>query len=160
MIVAGFADGHTAFLVRAALARLQRKLSLPASDLAVITRAKRNEVNLQQIIDLGDGAEAHEMFWRALVNLHFAVDDATDRVGMHAPARLAEIGIDTAFRHRVAEVVQPGTSALFVMVREPSTREGVLAVLRGFQGEIARTTLTGNDRDVWERAVLAHRRVD
>ncbi|MGB6850044.1 MAG: DUF1269 domain-containing protein [Thermoanaerobaculia bacterium] len=153
MIVAGFADGHTAFLARAALARLQSKLSLPASDLAVITRAIDDYVSLQQIIDLGDETESHEMFWRALVNLLFAGDDSTDTFGEHATARLAEIGIDTTFRRRVTKIIEPETAAVLVLVSEPSTRDGVLAVLRGSRGEIARTTLVGDDRETWERAV-------
>ena len=39
LIVAEFDDAHTAFLARAALARLQRELPLPGHDVAVVTRA-------------------------------------------------------------------------------------------------------------------------
>ena len=59
LIVAGFDDAHTAFLARAALARLQKKLSLPGHDLAVITRECENDVILQQVINLGDRMGSH-----------------------------------------------------------------------------------------------------
>jgi uncharacterized membrane protein len=39
-------------------------------------------------------------------------------------------------------------------------RDKVLGVLHGFQGEIARTELTGDDREMWRRTLLGTRQME
>jgi len=68
---------------------------------------------------------------------------------------LVAIGIDAAFRSHVAEQIWADTSALLVLTTRPVTRDKVLGVLRGFRGEIMRTELTGDDREMWRRTLLA-----
>ena len=54
LIVAGFDDAHTAFLARAALARLQTKLSLPMHDLALVSRDEAGRVSLSEAAFIAD----------------------------------------------------------------------------------------------------------
>ena len=70
LIVAGFGDAHTAFLARAALARLQGELSLPGHDLALMTREAGGEIALQEAIGLGGERETPPTFWKTLVSLN------------------------------------------------------------------------------------------
>jgi uncharacterized membrane protein len=154
LIVAGFDDAHTAFLARATLARLQRELSLPGHDLAVVTREEGGEISLREAIGLSGEREMHTTFWKTLVNLLLAPGPSTGVGGDATSAELAKIGVDAAFRNRLAEQVRAETSALLVLSTGPVTRDKVLGVLRGFHGEIMRTELTGEDREVWRRALL------
>ena len=154
LIAAGFDDGHTAFLARAALARLQTELPLPGHDLALVTWAEGGEIALQEAIDLSGERKMPPTFWKTLVNLILAPGPSMGASGDARSAKLAAIGIDATFRSRLAEQVQAETSALFVLVTGPAIRDQVLGVLRGFQGEIMRTELAGDDREVWRRTLL------
>jgi uncharacterized membrane protein len=53
---------------------------------------------------------------------------------------LAGLGIDGRFIHDVSEAMQPGTSALFLMVKEEDP-EGVVAALDPFEGQVYHTSL-------------------
>jgi len=154
LIVARFDDAHTAFLARAALARLQGELSLPGRDLAVVTREAGGEMALQEAIGLSGERELRPTYWETLVSLLFAPGPSTGVGGDATSAELAKIGVDAAFRNRLAEQVRAETSALLVLITRPAIREKVVGVLRGFHGEIMRTELTGEDREVWRRALL------
>jgi uncharacterized membrane protein len=154
LIVAGFDDAHTAFLARAALARLQSELSLPGHDLAVVTRDEGGKIALQEAIGLSGEREMRPTFWKTLVNLTLAPGPSTGAGDDATSAKLAEIGIDTIFRSHFAEQVRAETSAILVLSTGPVTRDKVLGVLRGFQGEIMRTELTGDDREAWRRTLL------
>lgn len=151
LIVAGFGDAHTAFLARAALARLQGELSLPGHDLAVVTQEEGGETTLREAVSLSGAREMHPTFWKTLVSLLFAPGPSTGAGSDATSAKLAAIGIDTTFRSQLVEQVQvrAETSAVLVLVTGPAMRDRVLGVLRGFQGETMLTELTGGDREVW-----------
>jgi uncharacterized membrane protein len=154
LIVARFDDAHTAFLARAALARLQRELSLPGHNLAVVTRDEGGEIALQEAIGFSGEREPRPTYWEALVSLLFAPGRSTGVGGDATSAKLAAIGIDATFRSHLVEQVRAETSALFVLVTGSAIRDKVLGVLRGFRGETMLTELTGDDREVWRRALL------
>lgn len=154
LIVAGFDDVHTAFLARAALARLQSELSLLGHDIAVMTREADGQTTLQEAIDISGEQEMQPTYWKTLVSLLFASGPSTDAGGNTTSAKLAAIGIDETFRSRFAKQIRAETSAILVLVSGPVIRDQVLGVLRGFQGEIMRTELTGDGREVWRRALL------
>ena len=154
LIAARFDDAHTAFLARAALARLQKELSLPGHDLAVVTREEGGEVALQEAIGFSGKRELRPTYWETLIGLLFAPGPSTGAGGEATSAKLAAIGIDATFRAHLAEQVRAETSTLLVLVTEPAKREKVLGVLHGFRGKIMRTELAGDDREVWRRALL------
>jgi uncharacterized membrane protein len=160
LIAAGYDDAPTAFLARAALARLQKELSLPGHDLAVVTREEEGELVLQEAIVLSDEREMHPTFWKTLVNLLLAPGPSTGTGGDPTSAKLAGIGIDATFRSHFARQVRAETSALLVLVPGPAIRDQVLGVLRGFRREIMQTKLTGDDREVWRRTLLGTRQME
>jgi uncharacterized membrane protein len=160
LIIAGFEDAHTAFLARAALARLQEELSLPGHDLAVLTREAGGEIALHEAITLSSERKMHPPFWKTLVNLLLAPGPSTGTGGDSASAKLAAIGIDATFRNHLAKQVRAETSALLVLVPGPAIRDQVLGVLRGFQGEIMQTELMGDDREAWRRTLLGTRQME
>jgi uncharacterized membrane protein len=160
LIAAGYDDAHTAFLARAALARLQRELALSGRDLAVVIGEEGSEIALQEAIGLSGEREMHPTFWKTLVTLVFAPGPSTGAGGDAASAKLAAIGIDAAFRSHLAEQVRAENSALLVLVNGPAMRDQVLGVLRGFQGEIMLTELTSDDREVWRRTLLGTKQME
>lgn len=160
LIVARFDDAHTAFLARAALARLQRELSLPGQDLAVVTREEGGEIVLQEAIGLCAEREKHPTYWETLVSLLFDPGPSAGASGDARAANLAAIGIDAAFGSHFSEQLRADTSALLGLSTGPVTRDKVLGVLRGFQGEIMLTELTGDDREVWRRTLLGVKQME
>ena len=66
--------------------------------------------------------------------------------------KLADIGIDDKFMKELSETLQPGHSALFVLVRKV-TPDKVLEQLKGFDGKVLKTSLSA-DEESELRAVL------
>ncbi len=119
-----------------------------------MTREEGGEIALQEAIGLGAESELRPTYWETLVSLLFPSEPSTGVGGDAISAKLAAIGIDTTFRAHLAEQVRAETSALLVLVTVPATRDKVLGVLRGFQDEITRTELIGDDREMWRRTLL------
>jgi uncharacterized membrane protein len=148
LIVAGFEDAHTAFLARAALARLQKEIGLNGHDVAVVSREENGEVTVREAIDLNGRRALHEAFWKTLAGRLFAAPPSRFDGDETPSGGLAAIGIDDRFIADVENTVVPGSSALLVLVSE-TTRDRVLGLLRGFGGKTKRCRLIGEDREQW-----------
>jgi uncharacterized membrane protein len=66
--------------------------------------------------------------------------------------KLSDIGIDDNFIKELSGTLQPGNSALFVLVRK-ATPDKVLEQLKGFEGKVLKTSLTADEENEL-RAVL------
>jgi uncharacterized membrane protein len=73
-------------------------------------------------------------------------------IGGVLSGNLANLGIDQSFVDDVSNDLQPGTSALFVMVREADP-EAVFAALEPFQGEVYYTHLPEDSEEALRRAL-------
>jgi uncharacterized membrane protein len=133
---------------------MQNELSLAAHDLAVVTREAGDEVTLQEAVDLSRERDMQPTFWKTLLCLLFAPGSSPTAGGEVLSASLTAIGINAAFRARLAKQVRPETSALLVLVNGSTIREKVLSVLRGFRGEIVQTELTGDGPEVWQHMLI------
>ena len=160
LIVSGFDDAHTAFLSRAALARMQSELSLSGNDFALITWAEGGEVALQEAIDLNAEREVRSTFWEVLVSLLLAPTPSTETDCDPTSSKLAAIGIDSTFRGHLVKQVRTETATLLVLAHGSHMRDQVLGVLRGFQGEVMATELTGDDRETWRNTLLSIQQSD
>ena len=71
-----------------------------------------------------------------------------------ASGALADVGINDNFMRELSETLEPGCSALFVLVRK-STPDKILAELEGFRGKVLQTSLSHEEeqrlREVLER---------
>jgi uncharacterized membrane protein len=57
---------------------------------------------------------------------------------------LSDIGIDDNFMRDLGSTIEPGTSAIFVLIRK-STPDRVLEDLSKFEGKVLRTSLSKED---------------
>ena len=149
LIVIGFDDEHTAFEMRAALAKLQKEYLIDMEDVVVVTK---DAVNLTAAGAVGG------TFWGSLIGLIFLNPLLGAAVGAGAGAvsgKLSDIGISDTFMKELGETLTQGTSALFVLVRK-ATPDKVLEGLKGFKGKIIQTSLT-KDKEEELRAVLEDR---
>ena len=168
LVVIGFDDEHTAFEMRAALAKLQKEYLIDMEDVAnvlivgsgpedvvVVTKDEKNKAKLHQAVNLTAAGAVGGTFWGSLIGLIFLNPLLGAAVGAGAGAisgKLSDIGISDKFMKELGETLTQGTSALFVLVRK-ATPDKVLEELKGFRGKVLKTSLTA-DKEEKLREVL------
>jgi uncharacterized membrane protein len=156
LVVIGFDDEHTAFEMRAALAKLQKEYLISMEDVVVVTKDEKGKVKLHQAVNLTAAGAMGGTFWGMLIGLIFLNPLLGAAVGAGAGAisgKLSDIGIDDKFMRELGETITAGSSALFVLVRK-ATPDKVLAELKGFRGKVLKTSLT-EDKEEKLREVLS-----
>jgi uncharacterized membrane protein len=86
-------------------------------------------------------------FWGLLFGLIFFIPFAGFAIGAGMGALFGHLGknaIDKGFQEEVRNYVQPGTSALF-MVIEKATPDKAIAALQQYGGKVVRTSLSEED---------------
>ena len=121
LVVIGFDDEHQAFEMRATLAKLQKEYLIEMEDVVVVTKDDRGKVKLHQAVNLTAAGAMGGTFWGMLIGMIFLNPLAGAAIGAGAGAlsgKLRDIGISDDFMKELGETFQPGTSALFVLVRK------------------------------------------
>jgi len=155
LVVIGFDDEHKAFEMRATLAKLQKEYLIEMEDVVVVTKDGKGEVKLHQAVNLTAAGAVGGTFWGMLIGMIFLNPLLGAAVGAGAGAlsgKLRDIGISDEFMKELGQTFQPGTSALFVLVRK-ATPDKVLEELKDFKGKVLKTSLTA-DREEELRKVL------
>jgi uncharacterized membrane protein len=62
LVAIGFDDEHTAFEMRAALAKMQKEYLIEMEDVVVVTKDEKGKVNLHQAINLTAAGASGEAF--------------------------------------------------------------------------------------------------
>ncbi len=157
LIAITFGDEHTAFEMRAALARLQREYLIEMDDVVVVTKDHKGKVKLHQAHSLTAAGAVTGGFWGTLIGLIFLNPLLGAAIGAGAGAvsgALADVGINDDFIKELGKRFEPGCSALFVLVRK-ATPDKILEGLASFRGKgrVLQTSLT-KDQEEELRAVL------
>lgn len=149
-------------LTRASEMRKQHLIDL--GDAVIVSKDENGKVNLQQSINMTAAGAATGGLWGSLIGLLFlnpilglAVGAASGALGGY----LTDVGIDDGFMKQMGEELQPGTSALFVLVRK-STPDRVLPELRELGGKVFTTSLSRENEQKLRDALEgeARRRVE
>jgi uncharacterized membrane protein len=138
IVVSGFGDTQTAYLARAALARLQKELGMATEDVAMVLRGVDGDVAVQQTLNRDTGRSELSTFWKTLVDQLFAPELSAGTASEAASGKCATTGINPTFTSRAANQLRLCESALLVRTSGPAQREKVVGVLGGFDGELAR----------------------
>ena len=149
LVVIGFEDEHTAFEMRAALAKMQKEYLIEMEDVVVVTKNDKGKVKLHQAVNLTAAGAASGGFWGMLIGMIFLNPLAGAALGAGAGAlsgKFTDIGIGDNFIKELGETLTPESSALFVLVRKV-TPDKVLEALKGFGGKILKTSLTADKED-------------
>jgi uncharacterized membrane protein len=155
LVVIGFDDAPQAEAVRVKLLELQREHLIDLEDAVVAVKDRAGAIELRQIHNLTAAGAIGGGFWGALVGLIFVSPLLGMAVGAAAGAisgALSDVGIDDDFMRELASTLEPGRSALFVLMRK-STPDKVLEELRGHHGKVLRTSLS-HDEEQRLREVL------
>jgi uncharacterized membrane protein len=146
LIVVGFKDEFKADEVMNELRRLQSEYLVDLEDAAVVVRNQEGKVKIKQAQELVATGALSGTYWGALLSVLF-FNPIFTLVGAAAGAlsgALSDIGINDDFMRDLGSTIEPGTSAIFVLVRK-STPDRVLADLSKFEGKVLRTSLSKED---------------
>jgi uncharacterized membrane protein len=124
---------------------MQKMNILSLDDAATVVRRADGKVKVKQANNLVGAGAFGGAFWGMLIGLLFFAPWLGLAVGAITGAiagKATDIGVDDNFIKQVTNQLQPGTSAIFLMVRE-STPDRVMEQLRGIEGvTIVQTSLS------------------
>jgi len=129
LVAIGYPDEQTAEQARLTVEGLEADLIIQADQVAAIRRDQKGKYHVTTShggASAGGGA-AWGSFWGLLFGLLFFVPFAGLALGAGFGAlfgHLGEKGIDKAFQQQVRDHVQPGTSALFMIIEHATPDEG------------------------------------
>ena len=165
LVIVGFDNVGEADRVLTELGRLGREHLIDLEDAVVAVRDAGGKTRIKQSVDLvGVGAAQGGLsgaLWGSLIGLLFlnpllgAVAGAAVGAGTGALTGSAvDYGIDDGLIRQIADTLQPGTSALFLLIRKVQP-EKVLADLQQFSGRVIRSSLSP-DLEARLNAALTH----
>ncbi len=149
LVAIGYPDEATAEQARQTVQGLEAELIIQADQVAAISRDRAGKYHVTTThggASAGGGA-AWGGFWGLLFGLLFFVPFFGLAVGAGFGAlfgHLGEKGIDKAFQQQVRDQVQPGTSALFMII-EKATPDKAVAALEQYGGTVFKTSLSDED---------------
>lgn len=121
LVVLAFDNETGAEQMRDDLLQMQKEHLIGLEDAAVAVRNKEGKVKIKQVESLAGMWALGGAFWGLLLGLIFFVPVFGLLVGAAAGAlagKYQDLGVDDKFIKEVGETLQPGTSALFLLVRE------------------------------------------
>jgi uncharacterized membrane protein len=149
LIVLAFNSEGGAKEALSVLSQLQKQELIKLSDAATVVRKIDGKVKVRQAVDLVGAGALGGAFWGMLIGLIFLVPWLGLAIGAISGAiagRLSDIGIDDKFIREVGTTIEPGHSALFMLV-ERMTEDRVLPELQRFHPTVLRTNLSAEDEE-------------
>jgi uncharacterized membrane protein len=145
------------------LVSLQKEYLIDLGDACVVVRDRNGQIHLKQALNLvGVGAAtggAWGALWGTLIGVLFlnplagVLGGAAHGAGAGAlSGKLADYCNDDNLIRSVGQTIQPGTSALFVLVRRASP-DKVLPELQQFKGTVLKTSLSNEQEQRLRQAL-------
>ena len=112
-----------------------------------MVRRQDGKVKVKQAVSLVGAGALGGAFWGMLIGLLFwapwlglAIGAASGALG----GALSDYGVDDKFIKEVGKKIEPGNSALFLLV-ESWTEDKVMDEIKGFDAEVLQTSLSKED---------------
>jgi uncharacterized membrane protein len=144
LIAIGYPDETTADAAADEARALARDLIIEPDAIASIVRDKDGRYHVHTSHHAVGGGATWGMFWGLLFGLLFFIPVFGMAVGAGLGALMGKVtktGIDREFEEQVRGMLQPGTSALFVMVEKVTPDKAVEAMSK-FGGTVLKTSLS------------------
>jgi uncharacterized membrane protein len=155
LIVITFDNAEEAGKVREAIRQEEHEGLVSLDDSAVVVRAEDGKVHVKDQMDRGVkvGAVTGGLLGLLIAGLFFPIAGIVVGIlgGMGVGA-LSHLGIQKSFVKEVSDALQPGTSALFLIIREANAN-AVLAALKPYQGKVYQTSLDEEDEESLRRVL-------
>ena len=155
LVVIAFPSEQKAEEVRAKVLEMQKEYLIELGDAVIAEKLPDGKVKLHQMVDTTLQGAASGSFWGLLVGILFMMPLVGVAVGAASGAlagALTDVGIDDKFMKDLAEVLQPGSAALFLLIRK-MTADKVLADLQGVGGTVMRTSFDHTTEEALREAL-------
>ncbi len=142
LVVIAFPSEEKAEEVRQKVLELQKDYLIELGDAVIAVKQPNGHIKLNQLVNTTAVGAVSGTLWGTLIGLIFlqpllgaAIGAASGAVG----GALADVGIDDKFIKEVAQTLDSGNAALFLLIRK-LTADKVLADLKGVGGTVLRTS--------------------
>jgi uncharacterized membrane protein len=153
LVVIAFDDPEEAGKVRHTLSSVQQTGHLSLNDSAVVVKDEDGKVHLKDEIDRGVkvGAVGGSVIGLLIGSIFFPIGGLIlGAVGGALVGKLMGTGVSKDFISEVTDELEPGSSAIFFIVRGDDPNVTV-AALRDYDGKILQTTLPDEAEDTLRR---------
>jgi uncharacterized membrane protein len=149
LVAIGYPDEVTAERARQTVESLESDLVIQADQVAAISRDAQGKYHVTTTHGAAStaGGAVWGGFWGLLFGLLFFIPFAGWAIGAGFGALFGHLGknaIDSTFQQQVRDYVQPGTSALFMII-EKATPDKAIDALQNYGGTVIRTSLSDED---------------
>ena len=144
LIVLAFDNPTGAFQLRDRLIKLQKQHIITLEDAAVVVRQEDGKVKVKQVTSLAGAGALGGAFWGMLIGLLFWMPWLGLAIGAVTGAlagKFSDIGVDDAFIKEVGGAIEPGHSALFLLVRD-ATADRLMEQITEFDAKVLQTSLS------------------
>ena len=144
LVAIGYPDESTATAAADVAQQLSKDLIIEADAIAVVRRDREGKYHVTTNHHPVAGGTSWGMFWGLLFGLLFFIPVFGMAVGAGLGAlmgKVAKSGIHKDFQDRVRDQLQPGTSALFVVV-EKVTPDKAVDALSEYGGTVLKSSLS------------------
>jgi uncharacterized membrane protein len=144
LIAIGYNDQTTALAAMDEVHRLSADLVIQPDAVAAIVRDKEGKFRVTSNHHVVGAGATWGMFWGMLFGLLFFIPLFGMAVGAGLGAlmgKVAKSGINQQFQQQVRDMLQPGTSALFMVVEKVTPDKAVEALSR-FGGTVLKSSLS------------------
>jgi uncharacterized membrane protein len=144
LIVLAFDSEAGAVAMREKLLTMQKQYIISLADAAVVVRRQDGKVKVKQLHSLVGAGALGGAFWGMLIGLIFWMPWlglAMGALGGALGGRFTDIGVDDKFIKEVGNTIEPGHSALFLLVTEAND-EKVKEELAGMKATVIQTSLS------------------
>jgi uncharacterized membrane protein len=155
LIAIGYPDEATATAAADEARRLAQDLIIQPDAIAVIVRDEDGSYHVQTTHHAVGAGATWGMFWGFLFGLLFFIPVFGMAIGAGMGAlmgKFAKTSIDKQFQEQVRGMLQPGTSALFLMVEKVTPDKAVEAMSK-YGGTVLKTSLSKDDEKELQEAL-------
>ena len=156
LVVIAFPTEEKAEEVRQKLLTMQKEYLIELGDAVIAAKDAQGRIKLNQLLNTTTTGAVSGAFWGTLIGLIFLMPLAGAALGAASGSLsgyLTDVGINDKWMKETATAIQPGTAALFVLVRKV-TADKVLEGLKGEGGTVLKTSLD-HTKEVALQAALA-----
>src|SRR3984893_2743235 len=158
LVAIGYPDEATAEAAADEARRLAQDLSFQPDRTAVIVRDKDGSYHVHTTPHAVGAGATWGMFWGFLFGLLFFIPvfGMAIRAGLGALiVKVAKTSIDKQFQDQVRAMVQPGTSALYLMLEKVTPDKAVEAMSK-YGGTVLKTSLSKDGEKEIKKGLAGH----
>jgi uncharacterized membrane protein len=144
LVAIGYPDETTALAAMDEAERLQHELLIQPDAVAAVVRNKEGKIRVVTNHHAVGAGATWGMLWGMLFGILFLVPFLGMAVGAGMGALMGKVGknaVDKEFENQVRDMLQPGTSALFMVV-ENVTPDRAVEALSKYRGTVLKSSLS------------------